>query len=39
MKIWHHLILIIDNNRYVYIHVSRATAEGVYVQQSYVTLV
>ena len=27
------------NNRYVYIHVSRATTEGVYVQQSYATLV
>ncbi len=27
------------NNRYVYIHVNRATAEGVYVQQSYATLV
>jgi hypothetical protein len=27
------------NNRYVYIHVNRATTEGVYVQQSYATLV
>ena len=27
------------NNRYIYVHVSRATTEGVYVQQSYATLV
>ena len=27
------------NNRYIYVHISRATTEGVYVQQSYATLV
>jgi hypothetical protein len=27
------------NNRYIYIHINRTTVEGVYVQQSYATLV